>query len=368
MDMIRCDERDYLIWKWHPKGSGADSRRANAIRWGSSLRVKEGSVAVFVYTQADGTPQEFIEGPYDGFVDTNNFPVIASIVGAAYSGGTPFQAEVYFINLANMIQLKFGVPYFDVFDPRFTDFGVPTAVRGSITFKISDYCEFIKLHRLDNFEMDDFRNQAKDAINRVVKSVVANAPSDYGIPLMQIERQIPEINDIVEKKLKDELESDFGVDVTRVDVSEIDIDKDSEEYKKIQTLTQNKAAVFTQAVASLGDTLSTHLMGAKRIKQTAKSNGMQIEESAISATAKKAANGIKDAIGNIGKRRVTPPPIPKSGYFVVQDGQQAGPFDTDELSKMVDEGLLEPETLVWKEGMKEWKAAAEIKSLDSLFN
>ena len=66
MDVIRCDETDYLIWKWHPQGSSAGiSQRANSIRWGSSLRVRDGSVAVFVYPQADGTMEDFIEGPYD---------------------------------------------------------------------------------------------------------------------------------------------------------------------------------------------------------------------------------------------------------------------------------------------------------------
>ena len=45
MDEIRCDEKDYLIWKWRPANN---VRRENAIRWGSSLRVREGSVAVFI--------------------------------------------------------------------------------------------------------------------------------------------------------------------------------------------------------------------------------------------------------------------------------------------------------------------------------
>ena len=43
MDEIRCDEKDYLIWKWRSEGI---SRRENAIRWGSSLCVRDGSVAV----------------------------------------------------------------------------------------------------------------------------------------------------------------------------------------------------------------------------------------------------------------------------------------------------------------------------------
>ena len=152
MDVIRCDESDYLIWKWRPqRTSGQAGKRENAIRWGSSLRVRDGSVAVFVYPQESGVCEVFIEGPYDGFIDTKNFPVLASLVGVLYQGDSPFQAEVYFINCANLIQIKFGVPYFDVFDPRFLDFGIPTAVRGAVNFRIADYREFIKLHRLDEF-------------------------------------------------------------------------------------------------------------------------------------------------------------------------------------------------------------------------
>ena len=88
MDEIRCDEPSYLIWKWHPAGSqkGAN-RRESAIRWGSSLRVRDGSVAAFVYHQKDGTYQDFIEGPYDQIIKTANLPVLASIVGLAYDGG-----------------------------------------------------------------------------------------------------------------------------------------------------------------------------------------------------------------------------------------------------------------------------------------
>ena len=47
MDEIRCDEPSYLIWKWHPAGAQlGNNNRENAIRWGSSLRVKDGEVAV----------------------------------------------------------------------------------------------------------------------------------------------------------------------------------------------------------------------------------------------------------------------------------------------------------------------------------
>ena len=137
MNVIRCDEPEYLVWKWRPEGQGANSTsRENSIRYGSSLRVKDGEVAVFVYKQKDGTMQDFIVGPYDDTIKTANFPILSSIVGLAFGGESPFQAEIYFINLQGNNQVKFAIPYFDVADPRLPDFPVPVAVRGAITFNM----------------------------------------------------------------------------------------------------------------------------------------------------------------------------------------------------------------------------------------
>ena len=250
MDEIRCDEPSYLIWKWHPSGSqvGANNRE-NAIRWGSSLRVKDGEVAVFVYKQKDGTMQDFIVGPFDQTIKTANFPVLASIVGLAYEGGTAFQAEVYFINLARIIQVKFGVPYFDVYDPRFADFGVPVAVRGTISFGIADYREFIKLHRLSTFNLDDFQKQIRDAVNRYVKDAVANAPAAHDIPVVQIESKTALINDVVEYDLSERLKETFGVVVSGIDIGAIEIDKSSEGYRQLMSVTKDLAGATAKAEA-----------------------------------------------------------------------------------------------------------------------
>ena len=250
MDEIRCDEPSYLIWKWHPSGSQAGANnRENAIRWGSSLRVKDGEVAVFVYKQKDGTMQDFIVGPFDQTIKTANFPVLASIVGLAYEGGMPFQAEVYFINLARIIQVRFGVPYFDVYDPRFADFGVPVAVRGTVSFGIADYREFIKLHRLSTFNLDDFQKQIRDAINRYVKDAVANAPAAHNIPVVQIESKTAQINDIVEYDLSERLKENFGVVVSGIDIGAIEIDKSSDGYRQLMSVTKDLAGATAKAEA-----------------------------------------------------------------------------------------------------------------------
>ncbi|RIY17537.1 virion core protein (lumpy skin disease virus) [Bifidobacteriaceae bacterium WP012] len=251
MDEIRCDEPSYLIWKWRPSGSElGENNRENAIRFGSSLRVKDGEVAVFVYNQKNGIMQDFIVGPFDQTIKTDNLPVLASIVGLAYKGGTPFQAEVYFINLAQIIQVKFAVPFFDVYDPRFVDFGVPVAVRGTISFSIKNYREFIKLHRLNNFNLEDFSHQICDAVNRYIKNIVTNAPTNYRIPVIQLETRTQQINDAVEHDIKERLETTFGVMLSAVDVGAIEIDKTSDGYKQLMRVTKNIVSATAEAEAA----------------------------------------------------------------------------------------------------------------------
>ena len=227
LNVIRCDEPDYLIWKWRPADGG---RRENALRLGSSLRVKEGEVAVFVYRQRNGTMQDFIKGPFDERIKTANLPILSSIIGLAYGGDSPFQAEIYFINLAKVVQTRFAVPFFDVFDPRFPDHGVPVAVRGTISFHIEDYRSFIKLHRMIDFDL--FQKQIRDAISRYIKDAVANAPAANNIPVVQLETKTALINDTVEYVVSERLQETFGVTVTGVDIGAIEIDKTSPEYRQ----------------------------------------------------------------------------------------------------------------------------------------
>ena len=248
LNVIRCDEPSYLIWKWRPEDEKlGESKRENTIRWGSTLRVKEGSVAVFVNRQNGGITQDFIEGPFDQTLRTSNLPGIASLIGLAFGGDSPFQTEVYFINLAQTVQMPFGIPYFDLFDQRYPDFGVPTAVRGTISFRIADYHGFIDKHRLENFSIEDLQKQVRSAIAREVKPIVMSMPSKQGISVLQIESTTDAVSSACERTLPEKLEQLSGIETTAFDVSTIEINRSSESYHQLKALTQDVTTATVQA-------------------------------------------------------------------------------------------------------------------------
>ena len=429
MDVIRCDEPSYLIWKWRPSDTkGAPNNRENTIRWGSSLRIKDGEAAVFVYKQGNGNYQDYIVGPYDGILETSNLPLIANIIGLAYGGGSPFQAEVYFINLAKIVQVRFGVPFFDVFDPRFSDFGVPVAVRGTISFQISDMQLFVRLHRLQNFSLQDFQKQIADTVCRYVKDTVTNAPAAHNIPVIQLETKTAQINDIIEYDIRERLKEDFGVDVSGVDIGAIEIDKTDNNYARLMAVTQDVAVKTERAQADVNikrmqdnqrieaENYAETLRMQREETQYAQHKQTQTGNIAAYQTEAKVEIGVagSEALGKMGENGASnvdlgnggfnpaammagiamggavgqniagtmngilsgnntvtsgnvPPPIPKDIYHVAVNGQATGPYDLSGLSQLIAAGALKKDSLVWKPGMENWSPAESISEILSLF-
>ena len=426
MNVIRCDVPSYLIWKWHPNGSVlGNNHRENSIRWGSSLRVKDGEVAVFVYKQNEETYQDFIVGPFDDTIKTKNLPILTSIIGLAYGGDSPFQAEVYFINLAEIIQIKFGVPYFDVFDPRFMDLGVPVAVRGTLSFKIKDYKEFIKLHRLFDFNIDEFQKQIKDALTRYIKKIVVNMPMEQNIPVVQLERKLSDIIDLIEPKVQERFQENFGVLVTGLDISNIEIDKMSPAYNQLKTLTVDitLATVQAQTEARVKDIQDKQRIEMENLQETlriqreegqyAQHKATETANFAAYQVEKQAQVGVAgaEALGNMGangagsvdlgsggagfnpaammasmavggvvgqnmagmmngmmSNTMMPPPINNVMYHVAVNGQATGPYDIQTLQQMAINGQLKKDTYVWKSGMAQWEYAGNVEDLKGVVN
>jgi len=421
MDVIRCDEQEYLVWKWRPSGEANSTKKENAIRFGSSLRIKDGELAVFVYQQKDGSLQDFIVGPYDQTIKTANFPVLSSIVGLAFGGASPFQAEIYFINLSGNVQVKFGIPYFDVFDPRFSDFAVPMAARGTITFNLTDYKAFIKLNRLINFELEDFNKQIKDAVTKYVKGVITNIPADKGMPVLQMERKLLEINEIIASYLKPRLENDFGVNMKGFDLATIEVDKESEGYAELRKVTAEQTTKTTAAQADVNiknledmqdinalnmeETLriqreeaqraqklqtETNFIGAHSLNQQTEvlktgaeslgnmgnmdmggggmnPAGMMTGMMMGGAVGNQMAGMMNNMGQNMNQQQNTPPPPPQIQYNVSVNGHTAGPFNWQQLQQMVQNGQLQKNTHVWNQGMAGWEVAGNVQELSSLF-
>ena len=140
-------------------------------------------------------------------------------------------------NLSKGSQVNFAIPYFDVFDPRLQDYGVPVAVHGAIVYAIEDMDLFHSVNRNEAYSDETFKNKLRGQLTKFIKSVVVNAAIDAQIPVVQIERKIMEISELVQQRVMPQVEKLFGITIRSLDITSINIDKESRGYRELKALT-----------------------------------------------------------------------------------------------------------------------------------
>ncbi|MBQ9598040.1 MAG: DUF4339 domain-containing protein [Bacteroidales bacterium] len=57
----------------------------------------------------------------------------------------------------------------------------------------------------------------------------------------------------------------------------------------------------------------------------------------------------------------------KVSFYVYVNGKQAGPISEAEMRKLVNNGTITMETLVWKQGLEQWSQAQFVPSVNKFF-
>lgn len=277
MDTIRCDEHDdYLIWKWRPnRDMGPNqSRKESSIRSGSALYVRPGQAAIFLYPKGGC---DVITGPFNDRITTENMPVLAGLVGTLFAGGTPFPAEVYFINQQTNLSVPFFVeavqlippPNFNMpgFDRNYFDLKVN--VKGVVTYEIPREKESI-MTLFNAFGGVDTPTEALDEqIRQVLPSsvgeIVAQTPTGMGIDMMSLESRKDAIGNYIQGMLKNaqsgkkSLEHRFGIEITGIVINKIDYDTESGTFAFMKKYYEGKQANVMHSVEGEREMLNADL-------------------------------------------------------------------------------------------------------------
>ena len=116
IDVIKCDvldNNDWLVWK----------TPITDLRLGTQLIVNNNQRAVLV---KGGKVCDYFEAGTHT-LSTNNIPILNKIVNLPFGGKTPFSAEVWYFNLSDKRNQKWGTQSpIDVMDPTL---GFPFSLR-----------------------------------------------------------------------------------------------------------------------------------------------------------------------------------------------------------------------------------------------
>lgn len=155
-------------------------RGSGDFRIGSQLIVRESQAAVFF---RDGKALDTF-GPGRHTLTTANIPYVIDLIGKAFSNQTPFKAEVYFVTLRELIDMKWGTPNpITIPDPilgmaRVTSYG-------SYAFQITDPQLFVakmvgtqglfRTRDIEGFFRSIILTKMTDLIGEMKKSIIQMA-------------------------------------------------------------------------------------------------------------------------------------------------------------------------------------------------
>jgi len=328
-------------------------RYGNEIKFGAKLTVRESQVAVFV---SEGEIADVLPpGMYE--LETKNLPILSTLQHWDHGFESPFKAEVYFFNMRQFVDLKWGTKNpIMMRDKEFSMVRLRTF--GSYNIRIDDPAKFIReiVGTDGHFTIDEISSQLRNLIVTRYTDILGSA----SIPVLDLAGNQEQLGELLTKRIAPEFK-DYGLELTKVLVENISLPPAVEEALDKRT-----------SMGMIGDLNKYVQFGAAESMQngTVGGAGSAIEMGLGFAMANKMAHDmdkpqLEHATSHL---PAPPPPLPDTNWHVAIDRKTMGPYDLSTLQQLASSHQITPGTLAWIDGMEKWESIESIKALDGLFN
>lgn len=371
IDVVQYNgEADDLLWRFPFDNLSTKTR----------VVVQEGQEAVFF----SGGRMADILGPNTHTLSTGNIPLLQKIVNLPFGGESPFKATVCYVNKTVRV-CKWGTQGgTTVNDYSLGDEGTAILVGafGNISLRIEDSASFIREYAgtLHNISASEFTEKFREQVSSLMKSAITKFFSRQRVSIFDINSYLFDIARAAQEDLDRYFER-FGIKITDFSVASISPREDDPNYAEIKAM-KTKAA--SSDIASRAEARRLARMGVNYqterqldVMQTAAGNegasgnmmgaglgmGMGMAMGGVMGTAMGQTAGAMQPAA-----QTAPPPLPGATMFhVYVNGAQAGPYALQQLQQLAQQGMLTPDTLVWKQGLPNWVAASTCPDLIMIF-
>ncbi|MCU0688523.1 MAG: SPFH domain-containing protein, partial [Phycisphaerales bacterium] len=312
-----------------------------------------------------------------------NIPILATLLGWKYGFESPFKAEVYFVSTRTFTDQKWGT-----MNPvmlRDPEFG-PVRVRafGTYAMRVTDPGAFLrKVVGTDGrFTIEEINNQVRN----MIVARFSDAIGEARIPVLDLASKYDEMGQLLTEKVRGTPPppsaatpgtagaagtsgtglAEYGIEVVNLLIENVSLPPEVE-----------AALDKRSSMGVLGDmNRYTQYQTAEAIRDAAKNPGTA--GSFIGIGLGGAMGGAIGGMagGAMGQAQqaqqaaaaATPPAMPRPvQYFYAANGQPIGPVGAEVVRQQIAAGAVTRETLVWKEGMPAWAAAASIPDVAGMF-
>ena len=336
--------RDTMVWRFQREG--------HEIKYGAKLTVREGQAAVFVH---EGQLADvFTPGLY--MLETNNMPIMTTLQHWDHGFKSPFKSEIYYVNTTRFSNLKWGTKNpIMVRDPEFG----PTRLRafGTYTVKVADPAVFLReiVGTDGEFTMDEISYQIRNIIVQEFSRVIAQS----GIPVLDMAANTADLGKLIASAISATM-TQYGLVIPELYIENISLPPAVEEAldKRTSMGMAGDLGKFTQySAAEAMTSAASNPAGGGMAAGLGAGMGM--------AMAGQMAQG--GPWGSSTAAAPPPPPPVEHVWHIAAAGQVTGPFSKASMGRMVTDGKLNRDSMVWTQGQDGWMKAEDVMELAQLF-
>jgi membrane protease subunit (stomatin/prohibitin family) len=340
------DTGDTMVARFH--------RPDNELKNGAQLIVRPAQLAVFV----DQGKVADVFKPGRHALATSNLPLLSTLRGWKHGFKSPFKAEIVFVNTKQFTGRKWGTsnPVI-VRDPELGM--VRLRAFGTYAIRVDDATKLVK--ELVGTNSTFLVDQIEEQLRNLAVTFVSEALAESNIPVIDLARSYPELGDRVMGRVAPKFQQ-YGLGLTQLVIENVslppEVEKAVDQRSKMSVVGDLDQYAKLQSADALREAAQNPSGGAAA--------GVGIGMGAAMAHKAMSPQAAPHAAPPPVPSPDEPPAVPQEMWYYVVAGERRGPLDLAGLKQQMAAGAVLSDTLVWKKGMGEWTAVAQLPSLKAL--
>ena len=333
------------------------------LRIGTQLVVNISQTAFFV--KGGKIYDQYESGTHT--LKSENIPLLNKLINLPFGGSTPFQAEVWYVNLISKMDIKWGTPTpIQLEDPKYGVI-VPVRAFGQYGYKISNPRLFLEtlVGNMTTFTTDKINDYFKGKVLSSLTSLISSKLIKDNVSILEINAFLDAMSSYSIEKLNNDFNK-FGIELVNFNFISINVSEEDPSIIKLK-----EAKDLAAKVRIIGRDIYQMDRSFDVLDKAAQNEGGAVGNLMGAGIGLGVGLGAGNQMGNIAGNLNTntpPPPPTMVEFFVLFNNQQNGPFDINKLKELISNGSVTKDTLVWKAGMVNWDNAVNQVDLNSFFN
>lgn len=365
IDVIKYESNsDEFVWK-HP---------VEDLKLGSQLIVNTSQKAFFI--KGGQIFDEFDSGTTT--LKTGNIPLLNKLINLPFGDDSPFQAEVWFVNMMSFLDNKWGTPAPILLeDPKYKVI-VPVRAFGQFGLSIEDPRKFLELlvGNMTDFSVDKVMDYFEGVVISSITSGIGKKIVLDGLSILEIQAVVSDVSLFCHKLIQEEFEK-YGIKIENFFIMSINVPEDDPSVIKL------KEAKDLAAKVNITGKDIYQMDRSFDVMDKAAENEGTMGGTMGAGMGMGMGFGMGNVMGNMtgnmntgnqnkadssGNTSPPPPPSANAQYFVLLDNKQNGPHHLNAIQDMINKNVINRQTLVWKEGMSEWGNIMDQNDLKEMFD